>query len=283
MRIELKPYIPPLCDGASIWIISESIRVPPHAQRTYEMDYMHKGAMTFQPADSQAMRIHGGDVSIVQPGVVHSCANNLQAHCTYFVAGIRAPLPVPCPPLADEDIPAVTALLQNSGNRIVRASRETDASFVELLNACRYPLELQNTAWYKAWMGNLVDRMLICLIRSLASPAQAPQYKAVENARRLLEENLSLPLGIVDVARAVGLQPSQLARLFRLATGQSPAEYRMRLRVEAAAGELQHSSMSISRIASLFSFSNNRHFAGTFRKYMHMTPSAWRQMARGEK
>lgn len=277
-RFALAPYAAPLCHNAALWTIPNALHVKPHAFDYYEIGYVHRGALTFHLSGQAPMRIHGGDVYILQPRTVHSCAYDTMAHCAYLVLSVNPAPPLPCPPFADREIPAILRIFGESGNRVVRACDEMDAAFVELRNASQFSAEQCRAPWHNGWLRNLVHRLMLCMVRSLGAPVRAPHYQSVEQARRLLEQSLTAPVRVSQIARAVGLSPARLAGLFQSATGQTPADYRMRLRVEAAAQELRTSSRSITEVATRFSFASSQHFSLCFKKYLGVTPTAWRRM-----
>ena len=80
-----------------------------------------------------------------------------------------------------------------------------------------------------------------------------------------------------DVAREVGVHPSQLAHEFRLRMRTSPGEYLRRLRVEWAARQLRDRSTSLADVAVRAGFHDQSHFTRVFRRYYGMAPDAWRR------
>ena len=81
-------------------------------------------------------------------------------------------------------------------------------------------------------------------------------------------ENL---LGIAHMSR------SNLMRLFRQATGQSPIEYLLRLRIQKAMGLLRNSSLTITEIAVQVGFNDSNYFSRQFRQVVGDSPREFRQ------
>lgn len=277
-RFDLGPYAGPLCDSAAIWTIPGALHVSSHASDTFEIDYVHRGSLTFHLPGQAPMRIHGGDVSILQPRTEHSCEHDTMAHCSYVVLCVKATPPNHCPPFADEELPAILRLLRDNGNRVVRACDEMDTVFLELRNVSLSPPEQRCALWYNGWLRNLVHRLFLCIVRSLATSVRAPHYQSIEQAKRLIEQSLTSPTRVAQIAREVGLSSPRLASLFQSATGQTPADYRMRLRVEAAARELRDPSRSITNVAAQYCFASSQHFSLCFKRYLGVTPTAWRKL-----
>lgn len=59
-------------------------------------------------------------------------------------------------------------------------------------------------------------------------------------------------------------------------------DYVRQTRMEAAANMLKYSDFSIQRIAEYYQFKTQTHFGVIFKKYMGMTPSAYRKLHKPE-
>ncbi|MEI7901487.1 MAG: helix-turn-helix transcriptional regulator, partial [bacterium] len=77
-----------------------------------------------------------------------------------------------------------------------------------------------------------------------------------------------------------GVSPSRLVQLFREQTGLTPADYRMRLRLEEARRRLRDSAATVTTVAADLGFASNQHFASKFRKYFGVSPSDFRKAAK---
>ena len=82
-----------------------------------------------------------------------------------------------------------------------------------------------------------------------------------------------------DVARTVGVGPSQLAHGFRERLGTTPGEYLRRLRIEWAADQLRDGGSTVAEIALRAGFYDQSHFTRVFRRQYGVTPAAWREGA----
>ena len=78
-------------------------------------------------------------------------------------------------------------------------------------------------------------------------------------------------------AAAGGLSEQYLCRLFKQTTGMRPMEYMLRRRIGAARVCLEMTALSISEVAVRVGFHNTSYFYRTFRKYVGMSPLAYRQ------
>jgi AraC-like DNA-binding protein len=102
---------------------------------------------------------------------------------------------------------------------------------------------------------------------------------AIAHARRLIETRLADHLTIGDLAAATHLSPAYFAELFRAETGQTPGQYRTRLRIERARMLLAETEMPVTMIAANLGYSSSQHFATAFRRDTGTTPSRYRRQA----
>ena len=80
-----------------------------------------------------------------------------------------------------------------------------------------------------------------------------------------------------ELAEAVGVQPSRLARGFRAHHGVTPGEYLRRLRVDWSATQLRDGERSIADVALAAGFFDQSHFTRMFRRHFGAAPAAWQR------
>lgn len=88
-----------------------------------------------------------------------------------------------------------------------------------------------------------------------------------------LNQDLSLPV----LAQQVGFSPYYFARLFHQTTGESPHRFVLRQRIERAQRLLKERDMPLASIAVESGFANQSHLTQVFKKYLGLTPRAYRQ------
>lgn len=106
-------------------------------------------------------------------------------------------------------------------------------------------------------------------LRDRVRPLEGWRLRA---ALLFIENHLDEALTLDRVARETGLKRSQFAAAFRLATGQSPRQYVIRRRVEAATRLLAAGGASISEVAFQTGFSHQSHLSRAIRKFTGRTP-----------
>ncbi|MFL6036582.1 MAG: helix-turn-helix domain-containing protein [Gaiellaceae bacterium] len=80
-----------------------------------------------------------------------------------------------------------------------------------------------------------------------------------------------------ELAEAVDVHPTHLARAFRLHYGVSVGEYGRRLRLGRAAAELAGTDIALATVATRAGFSDQSHFTRLFKLRTGATPARYRQ------
>lgn len=99
----------------------------------------------------------------------------------------------------------------------------------------------------------------------------------VLSAMRAIEASLEAPLSIARLADDCGLSQFHFNRLFRAETGEPPASYARRLRLERAALRLRGSDAPLGLIAAELGYSSLTAFGRAFASRFGVTPLDWRR------
>jgi AraC family transcriptional regulator len=103
----------------------------------------------------------------------------------------------------------------------------------------------------------------------------------VMRAVGFMEQNLTSPISVSDVASEAAYSTFHFVRLFRALTGDTPGSYLRRRRLTEAAAELVCSRRRIIEIAFDYQFQSQEAFTRAFRDCFGISPSAFRK--RGDK
>ncbi|CAN5331008.1 GlxA family transcriptional regulator [soil metagenome] len=131
------------------------------------------------------------------------------------------------------------------------------------------------------------QKSLHIMVTDTARPAagaqpQPPSVGTVEDPRvrramLQIEQNLSTPQKVDDIALSVGLSKRQLERIFRKVVGKSIQEFSRDLRVFYGLWLLANSDKTITTVAIESGFSDISHFNRLFRGTFGCAPSALRR------
>jgi AraC family transcriptional regulator len=111
---------------------------------------------------------------------------------------------------------------------------------------------------------------------SHTNASQPPAWLAT--ARELLDDRCAEDVRIADIARAAGVHPVHLARVFRRYLGCTPGDYLRQRRLDRARVLLRETRRSLSDIALSTGYVDQSHFATAFKAETALTPSAYRRL-----
>jgi len=105
---------------------------------------------------------------------------------------------------------------------------------------------------------------------------------AMERILAYLDDHYTEDITLEQLCTAAGgLSEQYLCRLFKQSTGMRPMEYMLSRRVSAARVYLETTDFPISDIALLSGFHNTSYFYRSFRKFVGVSPLAYRQASLG--
>ena len=100
----------------------------------------------------------------------------------------------------------------------------------------------------------------------------------VHDTQCLLDRRAAEPLGLADIAQAVGASMFHLCRCFRAGTGLTLHEYRTQLRLRGALEAMESADCDLTQLALENGFSSHSHFTAAFRRVFAATPSRVRSL-----
>jgi AraC-like DNA-binding protein len=86
-------------------------------------------------------------------------------------------------------------------------------------------------------------------------------------------------VGLVELARDLGVSPAYLTDAFRRAEGVPLVRYQLQLRIRRALALLPHTD-DLARLALDLGFASHSHFTAAFRRAIGVTPSAYRKTSK---
>lgn len=125
--------------------------------------------------------------------------------------------------------------------------------------------------------SELVYRLLMELAR-INHIQDKPEL--LEKAVELLEHHLSKTLSLNELAALLGSSRSSLTRIFAQYLNETPINYFIRLKMDAAKSLLQNTSMQIQEIADYIGYSNSLYFSSEFKKRVGKCPREYRKCTR---
>jgi len=155
----------------------------------------------------------------------------------------------------------------------------------ELLQRCRRAIEyaLGRAAAYELSAKSELLAILALLIKNstpVAAPVEkTPEYFRLErlkNALKYIQDNYSQKLSTLDISSYLNMSEGHFCRLFKQYFKRTPMEYLNYYRVTRAARLLEETEQKVLDVAMEVGFDNLSYFIGTFKRYMGITPSKYR-------
>jgi AraC-like DNA-binding protein len=125
----------------------------------------------------------------------------------------------------------------------------------------------------------LLGMATACARRATGDLSSSAAARLAARAKRLLGDR-ERPLGLTAIAAKLGVSPTYLTDAFRRAEGIPLVRYQLRLRLIRALRELPHAG-DLTRLALDLGFASHSHFSTAFRAAIGLTPSQYRERARG--
>ena len=119
-------------------------------------------------------------------------------------------------------------------------------------------------------------------MRGLHALRQRAQGRALSNRQmaRLIvyiEENISVPLSIADLAKTVGVPIATFRQQFQRHTGQSVHKYIIERRLQLACKLLMNPDAEVPDVAAASGISSQQHMTMTFRNRLGITPKSFQR------
>jgi AraC-like DNA-binding protein len=114
------------------------------------------------------------------------------------------------------------------------------------------------------------------LRRRVSSPLGARQIQVAQSLAAYLDQNISQPLSLEQVAEYHHLSASHLSLLFQKHYRVTPTAYRLQKRIARARSLLRETPQSVKEIATACGFTDAAHFCKEFKKRTGHTPGEMR-------
>ena len=166
--------------------------------------------------------------------------------------------------------------------RLRDLSAFTDADLSWMMEGVRQELLARRASVLR--VQGLAELIAIHLARNYAEIRQGaggfdsalPGFK-LKQVTDWIETHLDEAFDLERLAAMAGLSKFHCHRLFKQATGVSPAKYQMNARMNDARRRLRETRQSVVSVALDLGFSSPSHFAQVFRRETRMTPGEYRR------
>lgn len=117
-------------------------------------------------------------------------------------------------------------------------------------------------------------------MRSASGPIAWPDPPMIRRAKTFILDYLDQPIGLKDIASAVGMSQYHFSRTFKQSEGITPYQFVREQRLIRAMQLLKSSNMEIAEVAFACGFSSQQHLTSAFTGRFGVPPAQWRRLRR---
>ena len=126
-------------------------------------------------------------------------------------------------------------------------------------------------------LESISTELLITASRQVTRRPEREPPPWLAQVKEYLRENFSDPPGLDDLAKAVSIHPTHLARVFRQFERCTVGDYIRKVRINYARQRMLGSSEPLVEIALAAGFADQTHFTRSFKRITGMTPTEFRR------
>ena len=262
----------------------DPILLSEHTHNGFEIHVIRSGAMPQITSTGEHLSGRGGEVVLVQPGVLHRGEDGIipKSELLWFVIDPVRPQAKKHTPFTAKDLRQLNQRLRACGNCCRPAGEAVFAQY----DACKKALQAFDQeptkpehTWDLRWSLNA---LISTVLQACEQGEQNGDVFSSATAQALayMAAHLNAPITMEALAAEVGFSPSRFYAIFKQDTGLTPADHHLRMRISAARQNLiQFPERPIADISEEFGFVSARHFATVFKRFTGTRPTQTRNKA----
>lgn len=258
-----------------------------HLHRFFILGFVESGT-GHQHIDGRRFELSAGDAFWIAPGQAH--ASDGMSGATAWVVTFAAEVLEP----GQAESASFLGLARSPWQLPFTRARERGHCHEPLPSATcedwrlcltRLARELEERALgYDDAARALLHLLLLDVARRVSGPDAeplSPRRALLEPLFDFIERNYRRPIGLRDVAKAVGRSPAYLTDMVRRETGRPVLGWIIERRMAEARHLLLTTEAPTEQIATTVGYGDPRHFSRQFRKLNGLPPQAWRRRQLG--
>lgn len=224
--------------------------------------------------------IHAGELFLIKPGELHGGIEDSLQPCEHYWLRVKQPLQNEMlPGLPIQDTRVLMDYLLQVNERKAKATPEIEVLFEMLL--CEHQLDRGPIA--RTCARSILHTLLIRVARLYVETRYSGTYYSWRIKRTIswLDDHIyENDLELDQLSSILHISTSGLRLRFKEETGFTPLEYVLKRRMKLACHYLETTEESITNIAHSIGISSSQYFATTFKRYLGITPSEYRNRNR---
>ncbi|GAE06901.1 transcriptional regulator, AraC family [Paenibacillus sp. JCM 10914] len=247
-------------------------RERPEGSGAYIVMYCVEGEGWYRLNGNKTYRLLKGQVVVIPPGTPHEYASAENhpwsiywwhmkgAHAEVFFEGY-----------SDTAEPTVIA---------VDKSRQIVELFQESYDLLQKGYTLNHIIHVAQLTGHLAAILRLAQLQPQRGHQQQRKHD-MDETLRYMTEHLERNVSLKELAAAANLSIPHFTSRFKEATGYSPIDYYLRLKIQLACQHLDLTGQSIKEISHRLGFQDPYYFSRLFKKIMGKSPSEYRDTRKG--
>ncbi|MGL4522579.1 MAG: AraC family transcriptional regulator [Bacilli bacterium] len=241
-----------------------------HHHDFLEISIMLEGEAEYTIQDT-VCQVKAGSILLFNPGVSHAVSQRENTFSHQLHIGISN---IALDGMTRNHLPVTNTCLQLG---------EYHSEFLE--KAWRLTRECnEEKPEYQLMCKAIIIEMLVIILRSLPreientvalelSKTAKRKQNIVNHALYFLENNHTKEITLEQLAEMLYVSPTHLSKIFKEATGVSPINYLIQVRLKHARELLDNNQLSIRDVAQAVGYQDAYHFSKLFKKYYGVSPS----------
>lgn len=256
--------------------------VPWHWHEELEFNYAYKGSIEIETVN-HVYTIRQGEAYFINTNVMDTkrCA----ANCTVAIehAHLFHPILLTGHYRSVFQTKYLDPVLKDQSIEVM-VIREDTASGREFLSILHRLTSLYRKADAEFEIRSLLAQGWLVLLQEITVQKQNKKNQPLHTQERVkdilsfIHKHYPEKISMQDIAAHANISTRECIRSFKNTVHQTPMDYLIHYRIEQAKRQLRESEASVTEIAFQTGFQNSAYFSKTFKKYIGVTPTMFRQM-----
>jgi len=230
--------------------------------------------------DQSSAEITAGDVLVIHPGCFHAYDHTdgmKLVNVAYDSSRLFWPVP-DCgnPPMFRLLFPIDGKTQVSDVRPLLHLSSGAFAEATSLIAKLHAEMEGKHVG-YRLYAQTLLLQLCVLLSRAMPPGLLRAESSDIESTFTYMNTHYAEPLSIAKLAANAHMSPNSFFAHFLRATGSSPIQYLLKLRVMHASNHLLHTDWSMDEIARRNGFADANYMSRVFRSVTGHGPSALRK------
>ena len=248
-----------------------------HAHNSFELVFLLSGTNVYE-FSGKALELSGGSFLVIPPRLRHRGLYNVRSPST--VCGVafnpQSRHALHLTPFVRGDLNWIAQQLNQESATVHKMSPELRQVVWSLHQFLRKHAADRTRPLALPKLRLLACTAILEAARPSGETMQNDSNRVMTVVLQHMTEHCADPLQVDDFVRLSGYSRARFFQIFRQSTGMTPNDYLLRLRIAKAGQLLQQTTRPITEIAFKLGFSSSQYFCAVFRKYINLTPRAFR-------